>query len=344
MSVSARNIVKSFGSTHVVKSLSLEVKQGEMVSLLGPSGCGKTTTLRMIAGLMRVDGGTLHIGDRLVDDGKSFVAPEKRALGMVFQSYAIWPHKSVRENVAYPLQRKGTPKGDIAGKVTKALEWVRLAQLADRRPHELSGGQLQRVALARALVHEPSVLLLDEPLSNLDAALREELRAEIAALRARVNTTMIYVTHDQGEALALSDRIAVMNKGVIEQLGTPQAIYAEPATPFVAGFVGGANVLEGDVDSGRMRIGEHTLTLPESLAGATGRKILVVRAEDIALTADGDTLPLAAQMFLGHSTEYRFALAGTLLRAVGPHSDAPPRVTIRRGILFPTDTHHGPSS
>jgi ABC-type Fe3+/spermidine/putrescine transport system ATPase subunit len=339
MSVSAHNIVKSFGNTHVVKSLSLEVGAGEMVSLLGPSGCGKTTTLRMIAGLMRIDGGTLHIGKKLVDDGKTFVAPEKRALGMVFQSYAIWPHKSVRENVAYPLERKGTPKSEIPAKVKQALDWVRLAQLADRKPHELSGGQLQRVALARALVHEPSVLLLDEPLSNLDATLREELRAEIAALRARVQTTMIYVTHDQSEALALSDRIAVMNKGIIEQLDVPQRVYDSPATPFVAGFVGGANVIQGHAADGKFVVGDQTLTLPPGLEAAAGPHTLVVRAEDIAV--DGaDRLPLVARLYLGHSTEYRFQLGPNLLRAVGPHSDAPDSITIRRGLLFPTNAHN----
>jgi ABC-type Fe3+/spermidine/putrescine transport system ATPase subunit len=336
MSVRADGIVKSYGKTHVVKSLSLTVAPGEMVALLGPSGCGKTTTLRMIAGLARVDSGALHIGERLVDDGTTFVAPEKRALGMVFQSYAIWPHKSVAENVAYPLQRKGVQRSSIATEVRKALDLVRLGDKAGRMPSQLSGGQLQRVALARALVHAPQVLLLDEPLSNLDAALREELRAEIAALRARVAMTMVYVTHDQGEALALADRIAVMNHGAIEQLDTPQKVYNDPTTPFVASFVGGANVLTGVVENG------HFIThgTKFDLRGdhPQGPATLVVRAEDLEVSPFGTPLPVSARLFLGHLTEYRFNLGSNLLRAFGAHDAGPePKVQIRRAKLFPSD-------
>jgi iron(III) transport system ATP-binding protein len=334
MSVRAVNIVKSYGKTHVVKSLSIAIGPGEMVALLGPSGCGKTTTLRMVAGLARVDGGSLHIGEKLVDDGKTFVAPEKRALGMVFQSYAIWPHKSVAENVAYPLQRKGMARSAIASEVQKALDLVRLADKGGRMPSQLSGGQLQRVALARALVHAPQVLLLDEPLSNLDAALREELRAEIAALRSRVAMTMVYVTHDQGEALALADRIAVMNHGVIEQLDAPQKVYADPATPFVASFVGGANVLEGVVENGQFSTAGVNFDLRGQYANGPGT--LVVRAEDLEVGPFGTTLPVSARLYLGHLTEYRFNLGGNLVRAFGDHDVGPePKVQIRRAKLFP---------
>lgn len=316
-------LFKSYGATPVVRGLSLDVREGELVSLLGPSGCGKTTTLRMLAGLEHPDSGVIRIGGETVAGPGVRVPPERRGLGMVFQSYAVWPHRSVEENVAYPLTLRRMPKTDVAARVKEALRWVRLEALATRRPHELSGGQLQRVALARALVASPRVLLLDEPLSNLDAALREELRAEIAALRARLGTTMVFVTHDQGEALALSDRIAVMNQGVIEQVDTPERLYREPATPFVAGFVGGANVLVGHVRDGEFRTsqGDALFPLPAGTVGPEGPCTLVVRPEDLELGGEGTLLPLSARLFLGHAAEYRFPVGGTLLRVVGPPRD-----------------------
>lgn len=303
-------IEKSFGATAVVKKLSLEVKEHELLALLGPSGCGKTTTLRMIAGLERPDTGVIRLAGAVVDQGATFVQPEKRGLGMVFQSYAVWPHKSVFENVAYPLQLRR--ERDVEARVMEALGWVRLSALAQRRPHELSGGQLQRVALARALVGRPKVLLLDEPLSNLDVALREELRGEIASLRAKLGTTMILVTHDQGEALALADRVAVMNKGVIEQLAAPDIVYREPATPFVAGFVGGANVIEGEVRDGRFTTGSDSF----AVSAPNGPTTLVVRTEDIVI-GEGTSLTLQAKLFLGSTTEYRFAIGAGVLRVTG---------------------------
>ncbi|MFP2906924.1 ABC transporter ATP-binding protein [Pyxidicoccus sp. 3LFB2] len=313
-------LVKSYGTTPVVRGLSLDVREGELVSLLGPSGCGKTTTLRMLAGLEHPDSGVIRIGGETVAGPGVRIPPERRGLGMVFQSYAVWPHRSVEQNVAYPLTLRRLPKADVASRVKEALRWVRLEALATRRPHELSGGQRQRVALARALVAGPRVLLLDEPLSNLDAALREELRAEIAALRARLGTTMVFVTHDQGEALALSDRIAVMNRGVIEQVDTPERLYREPATPFVAGFVGGANVLVGRVRGGDFHTaqGDVRFPLPAGLTASDGDYTLVVRPEDLELGGEGTLLPLSARLFLGHAAEYRFPVGGTLLRVVGP--------------------------
>ncbi len=343
-SISLETVEKSYGQTRVVRGLSLQVEQGEFVSLLGPSGCGKTTTLRMIAGLEFPDAGTIRIGGQVVASERVRVAPERRGLGMVFQSYAIWPHRSVEANVAYPLQLRKTPKPELAARVTEALRWVRLDALAGRMPHELSGGQLQRVALARALVADPRVLLLDEPLSNLDAALREELRAEIASLRARLGTTMIYVTHDQAEALALSDRIAVMNRGVLEQVDPPERLYAEPRTPFVAGFVGGANLIEGRVEAGRFQVdGGIAFALPPDLPATQGAQgTLVVRPEELAIDAEGTPLPLSARLFLGHATEYRFPLGPSLLRVVGPPTDAragaPLGIRIRRARFFPRGT------
>jgi iron(III) transport system ATP-binding protein len=203
----------------------------------------------------------------------------------------------------------------------EALGWVRLSALAQRRPHELSGGQLQRVALARALVGRPKVLLLDEPLSNLDVALREELRGEIASLRATLGTTMVLVTHDQGEALALADRVAVMNKGVIEQLAEPNVVYREPGTPFVAGFVGGANVLEGVVQEGRFVVEGQSFELPAGTAATPGPVTVVVRTEDVAIGGAGPSLTLQAKLFLGSTTEYRFALGHQVLRSTGPAID-----------------------
>jgi iron(III) transport system ATP-binding protein len=309
-------IVKQYGATPVVKGLTLRVASGEFISLLGPSGCGKTTTLRMIAGLERVDRGTLIIDGRVVDGPGVHVPPEQRALGMVFQSYAVWPHRTVAQNVAYPLTLQRLGSQEIASRVQEALGWVRLQAFADRAPSQLSGGQLQRVAIARALVARPKVLLLDEPLSNLDAALREELRGEIAALRATLGITMIFVTHDQHEALALSDRVAVMNHGVIEQIDRPEQLYREPATPFVASFVGGANVLTGAREGSTFVTAGHRFQLPVDQPGTT----VAVRPEHVLL-GEGTPLRLLARLFLGSATEYRFQLGETVLRAVGPPSE-----------------------
>ncbi|MDY7231472.1 ABC transporter ATP-binding protein [Hyalangium rubrum] len=338
--IALQDLVKSYGTTPVVRGLSLEVREGELVSLLGPSGCGKTTTLRMLAGLEHPDAGVIRIGGETVAGPGIRIPPERRGLGMVFQSYAVWPNRSVEANVAYPLTLRRLPKAEIATRVREALRWVRLEALAARMPHELSGGQLQRVALARALVSSPRVLLLDEPLSNLDAALREELRAEIATLRARLGTTMIFVTHDQAEALALSDRIAVMNRGVIEQVDAPERLYHEPATPFVAGFVGGANVFAGEVREGAFHCSgrDVVFALPSEGSHRPGPCTLVVRPEDLDLGEDGTPLPLSARLFLGHAAEYRFPVGDTLLRVVGPPIEVRAgqmlKVRIRKAKLF----------
>ncbi|WP_199724242.1 MULTISPECIES: ABC transporter ATP-binding protein [unclassified Corallococcus] len=332
-------LVKAYGGTPVVRGLSLQVGQGELVSLLGPSGCGKTTTLRMLAGLEHPDAGIIRLGDEVVAGPGVRVPPEKRGLGMVFQSYAIWPHRSVEANVAYPLALRKVPRHEIASRVREALRWVRLEPFATRMPHELSGGQLQRVALARALVAGPRVLLLDEPLSNLDAALREELRAEIAALRARLGTTLVFVTHDQGEALALSDRIAVMNRGVIEQVDTPERLYREPATPFVAGFVGGANVLRGEVRAGTFHCAGTDTAFDLPMDAKPGPGTLVVRPEDLELGETGTPLVLSARLFLGHAAEYRFPVGDAFLRVIGPalegvRAGQTLRVRVRKATVF----------
>jgi len=242
-------VSRNFGKFSAVSGVDLRVNEGEFVTLLGPSGCGKTTTLRMVAGLEQNTGGRISIGDRVVSDAERglFVPAERRALGMVFQSYAIWPHMTVFDNVAYPLRVRRTPRPDIRARVLEALRLVEMGDYADRPAPALSGGQQQRVAIARALVFEPALLLLDEPLSNLDARLRAQMGAEFRALQKRLQITSLYVTHDQEEAMALSDRIVVMQAGRVLQIGTPEEIYQRPLSQAVATFFGSPNLLPATV-------------------------------------------------------------------------------------------------
>jgi putative spermidine/putrescine transport system ATP-binding protein len=233
-------LTKRFGALTAVDAIDLSVAPGEFVTLLGPSGCGKTTTLNMIAGFIAPDAGGIRLQGRAVEA----LPPFRRDLGLVFQDYALFPHMTVAENVGFGLRMRRVPRGEMAQRVAEALELVQLSGLGERRPSQLSGGQRQRVALARALVIRPAMLLLDEPLSNLDLKLREEMRVEISALQRRLGIATVFVTHDQGEALTMSDRVAVMRQGHIEQIGTPGDIYERPATRFVAGFIGAANVID----------------------------------------------------------------------------------------------------
>jgi putative spermidine/putrescine transport system ATP-binding protein len=233
-------LTKRFGALTAVDAIDLSVAPGEFVTLLGPSGCGKTTTLNMIAGFIAPDAGGIRLQGRAVEA----LPPFRRDLGLVFQDYALFPHMTVAENVGFGLRMRRVPRGEVAQRVAEALELVQLSGLGERRPLQLSGGQRQRVALARALVIRPAMLLLDEPLSNLDLKLREEMRVEISALQRRLGIATVFVTHDQGEALTMSDRVAVMCQGHIEQIGTPGDIYERPATRFVAGFIGAANVID----------------------------------------------------------------------------------------------------
>ena len=264
-----------------VASLSLEVQKGELIGLLGPSGCGKTTTLRMIGGLAEATAGHIQVGGRDV----TTLPPHRRDMGIVFQNYALFPHMNVAGNVAFGLEMRKQPRAEIAARVERALAMVHLEGLGHRRPRELSGGQQQRVALARALVIEPSILLLDEPLSNLDAKLREEMRAEIRDIQKRLGITTIFVTHDQVEALAMCDRIAVMRVGLLEQVGTPYEIYENPATPFVADFVGRINRLEGMRDShGDIVAGPFRLRAARP--GPTGKVSVMMRPHRIQFTTE----------------------------------------------------------
>jgi iron(III) transport system ATP-binding protein len=244
-SIRFKQVCKRFGATVAVDNVTLDIPAGELFFLLGPSGCGKTTLLRMLAGFVQPDQGDVYFGDQRIND----LPPRSRNASMVFQAYALWPHMSVAKNVAYGLHVRGVPRAEVIQRVEKALKLVRLEGLGERRPNQLSGGQQQRVALARALVIEPQVLLLDEPLSNLDARLRDEMREEIRRLHQETGLTMVYVTHDQKEALTLADRLALLQQGRLIQTGPPQEVYSRPATRFVAGFLGDSNFVPGTVQS-----------------------------------------------------------------------------------------------
>ena len=271
---------RMFGAVAAVDNVSLVLADGEFVSLLGPSGCGKTTTLRMIAGFIKPSSGTISVSGTVISSPQRMVAPEHRAMSMIFQSYAIWPNMTVAENVAFGLTLRKMSVAEIAGRTRKMLDVVKLGHLADRYPSELSGGQQQRVALARAIVIEPAVLLLDEPLSNLDANLREEMRAEIRRLHDEFRITTVYVTHDQSEAMVTSDRIVVMNQGRIEQVDDPVSLYTRPQTRFVAGFIGRTNFLDGACDGRQIRF--DGFSVPADGIGV-GAASFSVRPQSIAI-------------------------------------------------------------
>lgn len=337
-----RNLYKVFGQVVAVDHIDLEISEGEFFTLLGSSGCGKTTTLRMVGGLEKPDGGEIDLGDQklVAIEKNTFVKPEKRNMGMVFQSYALWPHMTVFENIVYPLKLRGIRGSQAEKKVAEVLGLVGLSGLQDRPAPALSGGQQQRVALARALVFSPKVLLLDEPLSNLDAQLREEMRRELKSLQQRVRITVLFVTHDQIEALSLSDRIAIMKFGRLEQVGTPEQVYYRPSTPFVRDFLGKTFLLTGNV-SGlsdqhvKVQVqgaGEAHLVLQRSNAPssngspAIGQGVMVaIRPEDITLCggrpegqANMVEASLQAVHFLGDRYEYTVRLGSETRVLVSP--------------------------
>jgi ABC-type Fe3+/spermidine/putrescine transport system ATPase subunit len=280
-----QNLYKTFDPIVAVNGLTLEISEGEFFTLLGSSGCGKTTTLRMVGGLEKPDGGEIHLGSKCLfsKSQKLFIKPEKRDMGMVFQSYALWPHMTVFENVVYPLKLRGVKGGAAEKKVAEVLGLVGLAGLEERQAPALSGGQQQRVALARALVFSPKVLLLDEPLSNLDAQLREEMRRELKALQRRLGITVLFVTHDQIEALSLSDRIAIMKFGQLEQVGSPEEVYYHPATPFVRDFLGKTFLLPGKV----LGVTDHHINV--ELQQATAPPLAIDRSAAV-VSANGLTV------------------------------------------------------
>lgn len=321
---------KTFGGEVALESLDLAVRRGEFLVLLGPSGCGKTTTMRSIAGLEQPTSGVIKIGGRTVFDrsNKIDVAPAARNVGMVFQSYAIWPHRTVAQNVSFPLKMQKIPSREAKERVRDVLELVGLDGMGDRSASMLSGGQMQRVALARSLVMRPSVLLLDEPLSNLDAKLREKLRVELKQTQQNLGTTSIYVTHDQAEALALADRIVLMRKGVIEQVSTPLELYLEPRSKFAAQFVGMNNVLVGRVDrdssSTRIVLGDGDLVLKTDYRGSEETVAVCLRAEDFILELPagwhGNVISgrIEVVSFLGSQVLYSVRVGSLMLEVIVP--------------------------
>ena len=304
-----KNAVKKYGDFTAVNGISLNIEQGEFFTLLGPSGCGKTTLLRMIAGFNTVDGGEICFDEQVINN----LPAHKRDIGMVFQNYAIFPHLNVADNVAYGLKARKVPKEQIVPRVDEALKMVQIDQLKTRQPNELSGGQQQRVALARAFVIEPGVLLMDEPLSNLDAKLRVQMRTTIKKLQRRLGITTIYVTHDQEEALAISDRIAVMKEGNIMQIGRPEEIYRKPANPFVANFIGVSNFVDCTVDgqdpkaaSVKLHDG-YSFQMPLR-APYSGEVILSARPEQLFFSEKGIPGKVNLSVFLGDFIQYEVQL------------------------------------
>lgn len=317
--VRIEHVFKRFGDVTAVSDFDLTVKDGEFVSLLGPSGCGKTTSLRMIAGFERATEGEIYIGDHCVSSHikNTFVPPEKRDIGMVFQSYAVWPHMTVTENVAYPLKIQKVPKEERAARVAEMLKLVHLDEYGSRYPHQLSGGQQQRVALARALVMRPGLLLLDEPLSNLDAKLRESMRFEISSIQKELGITVIYVTHDQSEAMTMSDRVVVMSRGIIQQIGTPYEIYRNPANKMVADFIGLVNFVEGEVQGDRVYISGTGVSFPNT-SGITGSATIAVRPENITMSRTSGTIEgtLVHRFYLGDAVDYRVQCKHHVIRVI----------------------------
>jgi len=339
--VKLQSVTKRYGSTPAVVDVSFTVRKGELFFLLGPSGCGKTTLLRMMAGFIKPDEGTIHFDDRHIDP----VPPHQRNTGMVFQSYALWPHMSVAENVAYGLRERGLPRAERERRVDEALDTVRMLEYKARMPNQLSGGQQQRVALARALVIEPDVVLLDEPLSNLDAKLRLQMRHEIRRIHAETGITMVYVTHDQVEALSMAQRMAVMSMGRVEQVGEPRALYRRPVNRFVAEFIGEANMIEGTV----LRTGDGIATVKTQfgeLTAVTGRHkfapsdevVCMVRPEGLQLSAaeaNNISATVRESVYLGHSEQFVLDAGGLSLRAVQSNpGESPPQAGQQVDVHF----------
>ena len=327
-SVELRGLTKRYAATAVVDNISLRIEHGLLVCLLGPSGCGKTTTLRLIAGFVEPTEGEIAVGDRVVSSPSQTLPPEQRNMSMIFQSYALWPHMTVAENIAYGLKLRKVDRATVRAKLAAILATTRLAPLADRYPGELSGGQQQRVALARALVIEPETLLLDEPLSNLDANLREEMRFEVRRLHDQYRYTTVYVTHDQSEAMTTADLICVMNGGKIEQSGPPEDIYYRPRSEFVARFIGASNIARGrNLDANRIEIAGVPVRCSGAALPPSGETSMSIRQHDIRLFAkkpaqlSENVVPatVVRQVFLGNGRDYMVEIAdGTQMRVFAP--------------------------
>ncbi|MDR2614139.1 MAG: ABC transporter ATP-binding protein, partial [Candidatus Accumulibacter sp.] len=334
-SIEIRNVSKRYAGRTVLSDLSLSLPDGGCFTLLGPSGCGKTVLLRLIAGFEAPDGGSIRIGDEVVADAASGRAtpPDRRNLGVVFQDYAVWPHMTVYDNVAYPLKLSGVPADELRRRTMTCVELVGLAGLDQRLPSQLSGGQQQRVALARALVSEPRILLLDEPLNNLDANLREEMRFEIKALQRKMGVTILYVTHDQEIALGIADRIALMDEhGQLRQIGTPEEVYEKPADDFVFRFLGIANFLPFRREGEALYAGDSRETWRGSPPEREGEWLTAgFRPSDVILSREGDGLSgtIRRASFLGAQFDYLIEIAGALIRAALPSHEC-----LARNLLF----------
>ena len=329
--VDIRNVRKSYGTQEVLHGVSIHIPDGEFVALVGPSGCGKSTLLRMIAGLEDVTSGEIAIGERVVND----VVPRDRDIAMVFQNYALYPHMNVRQNMGFALKQRRVPKAEIETRVLNAARILGLENLLERKPRALSGGQRQRVAMGRAIVRDPNVFLFDEPLSNLDAKLRGEMRSELKELHQRLQTTTVYVTHDQIEAMTLADRVVVMNGGYVEQEGPPLELYDRPASLFVAAFIGSPpmNFLQGTVNGTSLVLesGEH-LALPVPVADGT--KIVVgVRPENLTLAEEGWPATVSVVEPTGSETQVTARIAGQIVRIlVRGRTDVQPGDTVHLSV------------
>ena len=332
LGVTITGLTKRFGDVAAVHGLDLAVRPGELVSLLGPSGCGKTTTLRLVAGFLVPEAGQIQVGDRVLSSPTTVVPPERRRMAMIFQSYALWPHMTVARNVAYGLRFAGVPRAERERKVEAMLKVVQLAGYGGRYPGELSGGQQQRVAVARALVVEPEILLLDEPLSNLDASLREEMRFEIRRLHERFGITTLYVTHDQAEAMVISDRVAVLRDGRVDQVGAPADLFERPRTRFVAEFIGKTNLVDAVADGGDI-VTRGALRLRVAADGLVPRApaVVSIRPHQITLgplawaaAAPGDVNVMVGIVvrasYLGEAVDYQISLEGSdvIWLVIGP--------------------------
>ena len=317
-SVTITGVTKSFGNIIVLQEFNQKFEDGEFITLLGPSGCGKTTMLRLIAGFEKPSSGEIYIGDKLVSSEKQFLPPEKRGIGMVFQSYAVWPHMNVFDNIAYPLKIQKINKNEIEERVNQVLKIVHLEQYKDRFPSELSGGQQQRVALGRALVAQPEILLLDEPLSNLDAKLREEMRYEIKEITKKLKITVIYVTHDQIEAMTMSDRIVLINKGEVQQVAPPQEIYSKPKNMFVANFVGKVDFIKGKVEGNKILLDNSNGQTLSNTSSFKGDVVVAIRPENAILSDDGEiTGKVYSKFYLGDCNDLRVEIGnGNILRII----------------------------
>ncbi|MBQ6374836.1 MAG: ABC transporter ATP-binding protein [Clostridia bacterium] len=343
--ITIKNVTKAFGEKVVLQAFDATFHDGEFITLLGPSGCGKTTMLRMIAGFERPTSGEILFDDQLVSGNRAFVPPEKRSIGMVFQSYAVWPHMNVFDNVAYPLTIQKLAKPEIEARVARVLEITHLSQYARRFPNQLSGGQQQRVALARALVAEPKLLLLDEPLSNLDAKLRESMRFEIKEIQRKLGITVVYVTHDQTEAMAMSDRIFLINGGVVQQSGSPEEIYNAPANQFVADFLGKVDFFKGTAGGGRIAFPAMDGQSIAYGGDRTGKVDVAVRPENIVFSDDGELQGvLETHYYLGDVDDCRVRVGSALVRVIASGYDhgsrragQPVRLAIRSFMVFEDD-------